>query len=228
MLDLFTEAEVKAAIDDLPEQFRLAVLPRRRGGLLLQGDRRDPRHPDRHRDEPPPSGKKGAGEAVARFPCPTGSPRARSRPADHGCDPLRPQLRRALEIYHLLHGELPTASAQDRRAPRRVRPVPRERTTSRPSSAGSVASAPRRGAGARGIDRGRSSTPHDCGSCSDNGRPSGAALRSQPCSRRPCWHYWIGVSLFVSVASSSPSASRTSLRSCARQVPAYGGAATDA
>ena len=38
----------------------------RRRGLLLQGDRRDPRHPDRHRDEPAASGKKGAAEAVVR------------------------------------------------------------------------------------------------------------------------------------------------------------------
>ena len=30
----------------------------RRRGVQLQGDRRDPRHPDRHRDEPAASGKK--------------------------------------------------------------------------------------------------------------------------------------------------------------------------
>ena len=40
---------------------------RRRRGLLLQGDRRDPRHPDRHGDEPAAPGKKGAAEAVVRL-----------------------------------------------------------------------------------------------------------------------------------------------------------------
>jgi RNA polymerase sigma factor (sigma-70 family) len=38
---------------------------RRRRRVLVQGDRRDPRHPDRDGDEPAAPGKKGAAEAVA-------------------------------------------------------------------------------------------------------------------------------------------------------------------
>ena len=47
---------------------------RRRRGFLLQGDRRDPRHPDRHGDEPAAPGKKGAPEGVVRL-----RPRPRAR-----------------------------------------------------------------------------------------------------------------------------------------------------
>ena len=48
---------------------------RRRRGLLLQGDRRDPRHPDRHGDESAASGKKGAPEAsCTSSPSNVGSP----------------------------------------------------------------------------------------------------------------------------------------------------------
>ena len=39
----------------------------RRRGLLVQGDRRDPRHSHRNRDEPAPSRKKSAAKGVARF-----------------------------------------------------------------------------------------------------------------------------------------------------------------
>ena len=45
LMDLFTDDEVKEALEALPEQFRIAVLLGRRRGVLLQGDRRDPRHP---------------------------------------------------------------------------------------------------------------------------------------------------------------------------------------
>ncbi len=66
-LDTFTDDEVKAAIESLPDAFRIAVLLGRRRGVLVQGDRRDHRRPDRHGDEPDPSWKKGAPEGVARI-----------------------------------------------------------------------------------------------------------------------------------------------------------------
>ena len=63
-LDRLTAPEVLSALDDLPEQFRLAVLLSDVEELLLQGDRRDHRRPDRHRHEPDPPGKEGAPEGV--------------------------------------------------------------------------------------------------------------------------------------------------------------------
>ena len=80
LMDLFTDDEVKQALEELPEQFRLAVLPGRRRGVLLQGDRRDPRHPDRHRDVPAAPGKKGDAEGVVRVRRAAGPAVERSAP----------------------------------------------------------------------------------------------------------------------------------------------------
>ena len=67
LLDVFTDDEVKEALEALPENFRMPGPARRRRGLLLQGDRRDARHPDRYRDVPAAPGKKGDAEAVVRL-----------------------------------------------------------------------------------------------------------------------------------------------------------------
>ena len=67
LLDLFTEAEVKDGRRGAPGELPHGRAARRRRGVLLQGDRRDPRHPDRHGDEPAAPGKKGAAEAVVRL-----------------------------------------------------------------------------------------------------------------------------------------------------------------
>ena len=77
LFDLIADDDVKQALDDLPESFRLPVLLADVQGFLVQGDRRDARHPDRYRDVPPPSGKKGDAEIVVRV---RRSPRLRTTP----------------------------------------------------------------------------------------------------------------------------------------------------
>ena len=62
LMDWFTEAEVKQARRGPARAVPAGRAAGRRRGVLLQGDRRDPRHPDRHGDEPAASGKKGAAE----------------------------------------------------------------------------------------------------------------------------------------------------------------------
>src|SRR5690606_41320231 len=90
---------------------------RGRRGLLLQGDRRDPRHPDRYRHEQAPPRKKGAAEAVVRV---------RSGEEPHCCRPRRrarltmseptDECREALhELYGYLDGEL-TPEKRDRKS----------------------------------------------------------------------------------------------------------------
>ena len=48
VLDALPDNEIKAAMDALPEAFRTAVYLRRRPGIHLRGNRRDPGHPDGH------------------------------------------------------------------------------------------------------------------------------------------------------------------------------------
>ena len=72
LMDRFTDDEVKAGARGPARAVPDGRAAGRRRGVLLQGDRRDPRHPDRHGDEPAASGKKGAAEAGC-----TSSPRAR-------------------------------------------------------------------------------------------------------------------------------------------------------
>ena len=67
VLEHFTEGEVKAAVEALPGAVPHGRPAGRRRGILLQGDRRDPRHPDRDRHEQAAPRKKGAAEDVARF-----------------------------------------------------------------------------------------------------------------------------------------------------------------
>ncbi len=88
LMDYFTEAEVKDAIEALPEHLPHGGAAGRRRRLLLQGDRRDPRHPDRHGDEPAAPGKKGAAEAVVRVCRGSG---ARRHPLRRPNPPLRDQ-----------------------------------------------------------------------------------------------------------------------------------------
>ena len=66
LLDRFTDAEVKQAMRHCRE------LPHggaagRRGGLRLQGDRGDPRHPDRHGHEPAAPGRKALQKQLYQF-----------------------------------------------------------------------------------------------------------------------------------------------------------------
>ena len=58
LLDRFTDDEVKAGARGPSRAVPHGRAAGRRRGLLVQGDRRDPRHPDRHGDEPPAPGKK--------------------------------------------------------------------------------------------------------------------------------------------------------------------------
>ena len=51
LMDLFTDDEVKEAARGAPRAVPPGRAAGRRRGVLLQGDRRDPRHPDRHGDE---------------------------------------------------------------------------------------------------------------------------------------------------------------------------------
>ena len=69
LFDLITDDEVKQALEDLPGELPAAGAAGRRGGIRLQGDRRDPRHPDRDRDVASAPGKKGDAEGVVRV-CP--------------------------------------------------------------------------------------------------------------------------------------------------------------
>ena len=67
LMEMLPDDEVKQALEALPDNFRLPGDPRRCRGLRVQGDRRDARHSDRHRDVAAPSGKKGDAEGVARL-----------------------------------------------------------------------------------------------------------------------------------------------------------------
>ncbi len=64
VLDQIPDADVKAALESLSENFRLAVLLADVGGLQLQGDRRDHGRAHRHGDVTAASGKESAGEGV--------------------------------------------------------------------------------------------------------------------------------------------------------------------
>ena len=66
LLDCFTEAEMKTALEELPEQFRLAVLLADVEGFSYKEIAEILDIPDRHRDEPAAPGKKGPPEAVVR------------------------------------------------------------------------------------------------------------------------------------------------------------------
>ena len=81
LFDLLTDDEVKQALEDLPENFRLPVLLADVEGFCLQGDRRDPGHPDRHRDVAAASGKKGDAEIVVRVRADAWARRPGRRPA---------------------------------------------------------------------------------------------------------------------------------------------------
>ena len=73
VLDLWPESEVKAAVESSAGAVPHGRAAGRHRGLLVQGDRRDPRHPDRHGDEPAAPWKKGAAEAVVRVRCRSGA-----------------------------------------------------------------------------------------------------------------------------------------------------------
>ena len=129
LFDLFTDDEVKQALEDLPENFRIARAARRRRGLLVQGDRRDPRHPDRHGDVPAASGKKGDAEAVVRL---RHRARAARTAAAPGADDRARTKHRSMadcnetlrELEQFLDDELSDDGPRgDPRPPRRVRPT---------------------------------------------------------------------------------------------------------
>ena len=66
LLDHFTDDEVKEARRGAARAVPHGRAARRRRGLLLQGDRRDPGHSDRYGDESAASRKKSAAEGVVR------------------------------------------------------------------------------------------------------------------------------------------------------------------
>ena len=74
LFDMLTDDEVKQALEDLPGELPPAGAAGRRRGVRVQGDRRDARHPDRHRDVAAAPGKKGDAEGVVRL-----RPRTRAR-----------------------------------------------------------------------------------------------------------------------------------------------------
>ena len=66
LFDLFTDTEVKDALEALAGAVPARRPAGRRRGFLLQGDRRHTRHSDRNRHEPATSGKTRAAKAVVR------------------------------------------------------------------------------------------------------------------------------------------------------------------
>ena len=64
VLDRLVDSDIIQALDDLPEQFRLAVILSDVRGLLLRRDGRDHGCPHRNRHVPAPSGKKSAPKEV--------------------------------------------------------------------------------------------------------------------------------------------------------------------
>ena len=104
VLDGIVEDDVKAAVEALPEAFRLPVLLADLEGFV-QGDRRHPRHSHRNRHVPAASGKKGAPEGVVGVREHT---RSHSR---RGEELMSDDCDEALaNIYTYLDGELDDAS----------------------------------------------------------------------------------------------------------------------
>ena len=66
VLDRLPDEEVQRALEALPEGFRMAVLLAGISRVLVQGDRRDPRYPDRNRHVSAPSGKESCRRRCGR------------------------------------------------------------------------------------------------------------------------------------------------------------------
>ena len=67
LMDLVTDAEVKEALDALPEQFRMAVLLADVEGFSYKEIAEILDDPDRYGDEPAAPGKKGTAAALGDY-----------------------------------------------------------------------------------------------------------------------------------------------------------------
>ena len=121
-----------------PRELPPARAARRRRGVLVQGDRRDARHPDRHRDVAAASGKKGDAEGVVRL-CPgPGARRARPPAERNRTDGDRPmadcnETLRELRDLPRRRADRATRSTTIRAHLDGLPRLPTRRSTSRPS-----------------------------------------------------------------------------------------------